>query len=175
MNTGFEKLFVKRGHPSDNVIDGELINVVTCYIKIQMAELFNIFSFCNLEKKDLVELVLQHSQVSSPLDATDSQSSRLSSSESYTDNGIRVSDQVRDDHLTIYVITYVMNYLIRRFHWSVTETFLRITLNLVIEGNGSRRNLEIKERTGLKPNRPPRPRWRGWRQLGRLSRRRLLQ
>jgi len=47
-----------------------------------------------VEKKDLVELVLQHSQVSSPLDATDSQSSRLSSSESYTDNGIRVSDQV---------------------------------------------------------------------------------
>lgn len=100
METGFEKLFVKRGHPSDNVIDGELINVVTCCNKNLMAELFNIFSFFNLEKKDLVELVLQHSQVSSPLDATDSQSSRLSSSESYTDNGIRVSDQVRDDHLT---------------------------------------------------------------------------
>jgi len=47
-----------------------------------------------VEKKDLVELVLQHSQVSSPLDATESQSSRLSSSESYTDNSIRVSDQV---------------------------------------------------------------------------------
>jgi len=47
-----------------------------------------------VEKKDLVELVLQHSQVSSPSDATESQSSRLSSSESYTDNGIRVSDQV---------------------------------------------------------------------------------
>ena len=45
METGFEKLFVKRGHPSDNVIDGELINVVTCCNKNPMAELFNIFSF----------------------------------------------------------------------------------------------------------------------------------
>ena len=65
-----------------------------------LSHLLIILILFNLEKKDLVELVLQHSQVSSPLDATDSQSSRLSSSESYTDNGIRVSDQVRDDHLT---------------------------------------------------------------------------
>ena len=28
MDTGFEKLFVKRGHPSDKVIDGELLYVV---------------------------------------------------------------------------------------------------------------------------------------------------
>ena len=66
-------------------------------IKTQWQSFSIYFLFFNLEKKDLVELVLQHSQVSSPLDATDSQSSRLSSSESYTDNGIRVSDQVRDD------------------------------------------------------------------------------
>merc|ERR1719221_284686 len=45
-----------------------------------------------VEKKDLVELVLQHSQASSPVN--ESVSSRLSSSESWTDNSIRVSDQV---------------------------------------------------------------------------------
>ena len=34
METGFEKLFVRRGHPSDDVIDGELFDGVTwqyCY------------------------------------------------------------------------------------------------------------------------------------------------
>lgn len=100
MEAGFEKLFVRRGHPSDEVNDGELFHGVTGS-NINMLsqnpqstfEHFNKFCF-NLEKKDLVELVLQHSQVSSPLDATESQSSRLSSSESYPDNSIRVSDQV---------------------------------------------------------------------------------
>ena len=29
METGFEKLFVRRGHPSDDVIDGELSDEVT--------------------------------------------------------------------------------------------------------------------------------------------------
>ena len=29
MDTGFEKLFVKRGHPSDAVIDGELFHVLS--------------------------------------------------------------------------------------------------------------------------------------------------
>ena len=101
MEAGFEKLFVRRGHPSDEVNDGELFHhgVTGSNMKMlsQNPQLtfkhFNKFCF-NLEKKDLVELVLQHSQVSSPLDATESQSSRLSSSESYTDNSIRVSDQV---------------------------------------------------------------------------------
>merc|ERR1712227_339748 len=56
-----------------------------------------------VEKKDLVELVLQHSQASSPIDSsgvsTDNvssptSSSRLPSSGSWNDNSIRVSDQV---------------------------------------------------------------------------------
>jgi len=58
-----------------------------------------------VEKKDLVELVLQHSQASTPIDSSDSgispenpssspPTSRLPSSGSWNDNGIRVSDQV---------------------------------------------------------------------------------
>ena len=59
-----------------------------------------------VEKKDLVELVLQHSQASTPIDSSDSgispenassspPTSRLPSSGSWNDNGIRVSDQVK--------------------------------------------------------------------------------
>jgi len=56
-----------------------------------------------VEKKDLVELVLQHSQASSPIDSSGvssdnvssaTSSSRLPSSGSWNDNSIRVSDQV---------------------------------------------------------------------------------
>ena len=39
MDTGFEKLFVKRGHPSDKVIDGELLYVVLCNTKILVEHL----------------------------------------------------------------------------------------------------------------------------------------
>ena len=69
-----------------------------------------------LEKKDLVELVLQHSQASSPIDSTGSgtsqenvplanTASRLPSAEAYSDNSIRVSDQVRIE-LTYNVDTH---------------------------------------------------------------------
>ena len=34
METGFEKLFVRRGHPSDDVNDGELFHGVAVLFKI---------------------------------------------------------------------------------------------------------------------------------------------
>jgi len=71
-----------------------------------------------VEKKDLVELVLQHSQASSPIDSTGSgtsqdnvtpanTASRLPSAEAYNDNSIRVSDQVPLERSSNFPKNYV--------------------------------------------------------------------
>ena len=62
MKKSFEKCFIKRFPNRSQNIDGQ-----SCSRKI-----INILFLNNLEKKDLVELVLQHSQVSSPSDTSNS-------------------------------------------------------------------------------------------------------